>query len=334
MAKTSKPLVVEHLENISRKALEKYQPIIKEYVKGKKGVYALYKGDRLKYVGLAGNLRGRLSSHLRDRHADSWDKFSVYLTEDDEHLRELEALVIRISKPKSNIQRGKFAKSENLLTRFKSDIAKQQRDELDEIIGTDKAKNATKGPATSGIKDTAAKKGDKSTKTGPQLAPYVQQRFKITCEHKEYIYEAKVLANGMIRLDGKLFESPSKAAMEITKASRMNGWKFWKYRNDKGEWVYIEELRNKKTKSKNKSRLKKSTLAPYVNERFRIRADYKGQRHWAVVRKDGTINYNGEIFTSPSYAGKAATGNATQGPLFWKFKNKQGEWVPLKELMK
>jgi hypothetical protein len=89
MAKKSKPLVIEHLENISRKALEKYQPIITEYVKGKKGVYALYKGERLKYVGLAGNLRSRLSTHLRDRHAQSWDKFSVYLTEDDEHLREL-----------------------------------------------------------------------------------------------------------------------------------------------------------------------------------------------------------------------------------------------------
>ncbi len=71
-----------------------------------------------------------------------------------------------------------------------------------------------------------------------------------------------------------------------------------------------------------------------MNDRFRIRADYKGQRYWAVVRRDGTISYNGEIFTSLSCAGKAVTGRNIQGPLFWKFKNKQGEWVPLKKLRK
>ena len=46
----------------------------------KKGVYALYPGDRLKYGGLAANLRGRLNNHLMDRHAQSGDKFSLYLT--------------------------------------------------------------------------------------------------------------------------------------------------------------------------------------------------------------------------------------------------------------
>jgi hypothetical protein len=34
-------LVSQHLENISRTALEKYQDILKEYVKGRHGVYAL-----------------------------------------------------------------------------------------------------------------------------------------------------------------------------------------------------------------------------------------------------------------------------------------------------
>ena len=102
MAKRSKQLVSEYLENISRKALHKYQPLIREYVKGKKGVYALYRGYRLKYVGLATDLRKRLRRHLRDRHAHSWDKFSVYLTKSDEHLRELEALVLRIAAPREN----------------------------------------------------------------------------------------------------------------------------------------------------------------------------------------------------------------------------------------
>ena len=44
-------LVSQHLENISRTALEKYQELLKEYVKGRHGVYALYSEDHLYYVG-------------------------------------------------------------------------------------------------------------------------------------------------------------------------------------------------------------------------------------------------------------------------------------------
>jgi hypothetical protein len=73
-------LVCQHLENISRDALEKYQDVIRGYVRGRQGVYALYRRDKLYYVGLASNLRMRLSHHLRNRHGDSWDRFSVYLT--------------------------------------------------------------------------------------------------------------------------------------------------------------------------------------------------------------------------------------------------------------
>jgi hypothetical protein len=38
-----KPLVSQHLENISRDALEKYQNIIRRYVRRRQGVYALYR---------------------------------------------------------------------------------------------------------------------------------------------------------------------------------------------------------------------------------------------------------------------------------------------------
>jgi excinuclease UvrABC nuclease subunit len=52
-------LVCQHLENVSREALEKYQDIIKNYVRGRHGIYALFKKTRLYYVGLASNLRNR-----------------------------------------------------------------------------------------------------------------------------------------------------------------------------------------------------------------------------------------------------------------------------------
>ena len=76
----NRQLVCQQMENIPSKVLEEYQHIIKQYVRKRHGVYALYKGDKLYYVGLATNLRSRLRHHLKDRHRGLWDRFSVYLT--------------------------------------------------------------------------------------------------------------------------------------------------------------------------------------------------------------------------------------------------------------
>ena len=45
-------LVCQHLENISSDALEKYQNVIRSYVRGRQGIYALYRRYKLYYVGL------------------------------------------------------------------------------------------------------------------------------------------------------------------------------------------------------------------------------------------------------------------------------------------
>jgi len=79
MAKRS-PLVCQHLENISRNALKKHQDIIRNYVRGRQSVYASIAGIGLYYVGLGSNLRMRLAHHMRNKHGESWDRFSVYLT--------------------------------------------------------------------------------------------------------------------------------------------------------------------------------------------------------------------------------------------------------------
>ena len=138
------PLVCQHLERLSRDVLGKYKDIIRDYVRRRHGVYALYRGNRLYYVGLASNLRSRLNSHLRDRHANTWDHFSVYLTVGDEHLAELESLVLRISSPKGNKQRGKFARSEDLRRRFRRQVSQYQKIELNRLFGLTTPKEAEK----------------------------------------------------------------------------------------------------------------------------------------------------------------------------------------------
>ena len=245
MATRIKRLVIQHLENISRKALEDYQRNIQEYIKGKQGVYALYRGDRLKYVGLATNLRNRLRIHLKDRHAQTWDKFSVYLTADDEHLRELEALVIRIAAPKENRVKGKLAGSENLRRRFQRDISMRQRQERNAIMGI--AEEISEPGEAQERKRQAKRRrlsGGAGLKAEMPLA-FVGKWFRIRADYKGKRYEAKVRANGKINLNGKLYSSPSFAGMAITKTVVLNGWRFWKYKNEKGQWVWINELRKK-----------------------------------------------------------------------------------------
>lgn len=131
------PLVIEHLEGISRTAIKRYPEIVTEFAKGKSGVYALYKENSLYYVGLAKNLRSRLHHHLRDRHAEEWNRFSIYLTQGDEHLKELESLVLRILMPKGNRVAGKFMDSRDLVKLFKQKVQFMQRRELFEITGNE-----------------------------------------------------------------------------------------------------------------------------------------------------------------------------------------------------
>jgi len=73
------------------------------------------------------NLRSRLKGHLRARHGESWDRFSVYLTIGDSHIKELESLILRMASPAGNRMSGKFAKSEDLCKRLAWDIREMQR---------------------------------------------------------------------------------------------------------------------------------------------------------------------------------------------------------------
>ena len=99
-----KPHVSHHLENVAGGIFETHQDVIRKFVSKQHGVYALYHNEDLYYVGLASNLRARLSKHLKDRHSGRWNRFSVYLTMRHDHMRALESLVVRNAKPGGNKQ--------------------------------------------------------------------------------------------------------------------------------------------------------------------------------------------------------------------------------------
>jgi hypothetical protein len=223
-------LVSQHLEHINARALDEYQAIIRAYVRRREGVYALYRRDRLYYVGLARDLNWRLGAHLKDRHMGNWDSFSVYLTVDGQHMKELESLMLRVisPKPKGNKQSGKFAMSENLRRRFTRDIKEYQRKELGELIGLLRKKRDDGRDQSSGL-----------------LAEYVQRNGKgirLCATYKGKRYRALVLKDGTVRYQKVRYTSPSAAGSAVIQRA-CNGWAFWRYQRAPGQWVRLSMLR-------------------------------------------------------------------------------------------
>lgn len=120
----SKPLVRKHLTEISRALLEgenreKFASFLKKHER--QGLYALYgKNGELYYVGRASHLLGRLSTHRSDLHGKKWDKLAIYILDEGLTLHEVESLLIAVSKPEGNKNRG----------RLKGDLKKDLRDSL------------------------------------------------------------------------------------------------------------------------------------------------------------------------------------------------------------
>jgi hypothetical protein len=229
----STQLVCQHLEGISRRALEQFSDVIREYVRGRHGVYALYKGNRLYYVGLASNLRRRLKQHLGDRHAHTWDRFSVYLTIGDEHLRELEALVLRIASPRGNEMLPRFVKSQDLRRLFRREIASRQRRERDSLFEVKPQEPRER------------RRPSLPVGRAPKLAGYFKRKATLRLVYKRRRFKARVGFDGVILLKGKGYTSPSSAAKAIIRRGAADGWHVWKYERAPGDWVPLNELRHK-----------------------------------------------------------------------------------------
>ncbi len=226
-----KHLVLQHLENISGEVLQDYAGVIKEFIRGKAGVYALYKKQRFYYVGLASNLMNRLKIHLNDRHKGLWNRFSVYLTVHDEHMKELESLLLRIYKPKGNRAGGRFIQSKNL----KANLNKKIK-EIDDL-----KRALLIGDEVKIVKKINKQQSEKSAK---RIIVHLIKRLALRATHKKKVYKASLRKDGTISYKGKIFNAPSSAANAITGTS-IDGWYFWKFKNEKGNWVKLNELRKR-----------------------------------------------------------------------------------------
>jgi hypothetical protein len=87
---------------------------LKEIMKGYSGIYALYRKDRLYYVGLTTNLFGRINWHLRDRHAGKWDSFAIFRIKRVRYLKDIETLITHIVKVPGNRVKGKVPRDADI----------------------------------------------------------------------------------------------------------------------------------------------------------------------------------------------------------------------------
>ena len=121
LKKSNKGLLIKGMiEKVPSSSFGVLRHELKDILKGKSGIYALYKGDKVVYVGLAKELYWRTFHHLeKDRLANRWDSFSVFIIKRVKYLKDLETLVLRISKPKSNKVTGKLPQHNLLKERLR-----------------------------------------------------------------------------------------------------------------------------------------------------------------------------------------------------------------------
>lgn len=220
-------LVHQHLENVSRDLLERYPELVREFIGRNAGIYALYRKGKLYYVGLATALRGRLKAHVKNRHGNSWDRFSIYLTIRDQHLREIEALLLRIANPPGARQRGKLAQSSNMRNRIDQAIRRKQKSERTSLFGS-QARASKIAQRTPGVES--------------DLVRLLPQGARIRGTLKKAVFRATVRTNGTVRFRGVTYRSLSLAAYAAIKRPT-NGWWFWQVERGRKNWIRLTKIR-------------------------------------------------------------------------------------------
>jgi hypothetical protein len=234
------PIVTGYLEKVSSSIFEKQRRAITEMTRGKQGLYALYRKDKLYYVGLASNLRGRINNHLKDHHKGCWTHFSLYIIRHEEHIKEIESLLLRISWPAGNKVKGKLRRSANMLPLLKRKVRDDMLREMIELFRDDKLDHHKKPDmSAAGVKSWETRRKRAKRVMGDKIkgGKMVYARYK----GKEY--KAWVCSNGTIKMDGKTYSSPSAAGSAVRGGKATNGWVFWRVKDASGKMVKLSTYR-------------------------------------------------------------------------------------------
>jgi hypothetical protein len=218
-------LVTESLEKISREIFIRHSDTITDLIGNSPGIYALYDGSELYYVGKATDLRRRVKQHLKDRHLASWTHFSLFLVRRADEISEIESLVVRIANPNGNRAIPSRKEGKPLLKKLVALVKNKQNDEIRTLFG-DKKKRVR----------THKDKGFKS------LKGLVRWRHRLYRTYKGKEYMAVLLPSGKIILKGRSFDTATAAAKSIVDRPTVNGWTFWYIKDSRREWVRLSDF--------------------------------------------------------------------------------------------
>lgn len=193
-------LIHQHMERVSGRLLAEYPEVVRNFIGKNFGIYALYRRNKLYYVGLATGLSSRLKAHLRDKHKQKWDQFSIYLTIRDQHIKELEALLLQIVKPPGNSVGGRPKGSINILPLVMRAIRQRQNSELSSLFSTWKRGTQLAHPK------------EKSRPEQEILKRLFPRGIELRAVHKGTRLSARVRADGTVRFNRSSFSSLSAAA--------------------------------------------------------------------------------------------------------------------------
>lgn len=121
-------LIELSIDGIKRDSFEVIKRELKDVLKGRMGIYALYKKDKLIRVGLGTNIYFRVKGHSKSKKLN-WDTVSLFLIKKEmlKYLRDLETAVVRIAKPEYNQQKGRTGDDHYLGKVLKAAVKKKSR---------------------------------------------------------------------------------------------------------------------------------------------------------------------------------------------------------------
>jgi predicted GIY-YIG superfamily endonuclease len=105
---------------------------LKKIMRNYEGVYALYHGERLYYVGLTNDLYNRLRWHTKDRHKGKWDRFAIFRVRRVRYLKDMETLLLQVAKPPGNSLSGHLHRDADL-TRVLREVWRENTSRLKQM---------------------------------------------------------------------------------------------------------------------------------------------------------------------------------------------------------
>ena len=119
-------LIQHALEDVKRESFDVIKRELREVLKGRAGIYALYRRNTVVKVGLGTDIFYRVRGHARSNKIN-WDTVSFFIIRNIKYLRDVETAVNRIAKPKYSLQKGRVGDERLFSNTLKNSVNDKNR---------------------------------------------------------------------------------------------------------------------------------------------------------------------------------------------------------------